>query len=194
VATGREPDNTLFLWSPSLNGNAKPSQILSGDATKLDNPRGLAFDKARELYALNDGYPNHRPDTVTIYARNASGNTAPIRMIDGFDTQIEQPTAMAVSGEMIYVFNQGIPFETRPHVTAYETSQTGDVPPTISISGENTQLSKAEGLAVDAAGFIYVNNGVNQILVFAPGATGDAAPVQVITSDIHFFEGQIAVR
>jgi len=197
VAASAGPYNTIFLWSAALNGNAKPSQTLAGDATKLDNPRGLGFNRANDIYVVNDGYPFAY---VTVYARDASGNTPPLREIDGYKTRIERPVAMAVSGDMIYVSNQGLgpPSETEPHITAYNVSQSGDVEPTILIEGPKTRLYHLMGgIGVDAAGYIYVNTfaaGRAHILAFAPGATGDVAPVQDIRSRKRFFDGQIALR
>lgn len=191
AAAGNDPSDSVFLWGRGLNGNAKPSQALAGRNTDLDDPRGLGFDESGNLYVVNNGYPSHRPDTVTVYAPDASGNARPLRKIEGLDTQIDQPNAIAIRAGMIYVFSLGVPRESDQHITAYKVLQSGDVKPAILIEGPKTHLGGGSGLAIDAAGFIYVNNH-NHILVFAPGATGDVAPVQIITS--RFFQGQIAVK
>jgi sugar lactone lactonase YvrE len=52
-----------------------------------------------------------------------------------------------------------------------------------SVSGAQTQLNAPIGVTVDANRYLYVANNAapNTILVFAPGASGDAAPVRVIS-------------
>jgi len=51
------------------------------------------------------------------------------------------------------------------------------------ISGASTGLNGPRGVAVDSAGQIFVaNTGTNTILIFAPGANGNVAPVAMLTS------------
>jgi len=50
------------------------------------------------------------------------------------------------------------------------------------ITGSNTQISGPYGVAVDASGYLYViSTSGSSILVFAPGATGNVAPVETIS-------------
>jgi sugar lactone lactonase YvrE len=80
-------------------------------------------------------------------------------------------------------------FSTEGTVTIYPASVTGNVLPTATIAGPNTQLGPAASVAFDAAGNLYVRNrrgcnefGANEsVAVFAPGATGNVAPIRSIS-------------
>ncbi len=58
----------------------------------------------------------------------------------------------------------------------------GNVAPSVTIAGSNTQLICPEGMAFDSAGVMYVADcGAKAILEFAVGASGNVAPAREIT-------------
>src|SRR5437762_12073590 len=68
-------------------------------------------------------------------------------------------------------------------ISIYASGASGDATPTATIAGSNTGLSTPQGIAVDAAGTIYVANDfiggpARRITVYAPGArrTGSRHP------------------
>ena len=80
--------------------------------------------------------------------------------------------------------------ESNDSVTEYGHLDQGNVAPALTIAGSKTKLNDPYGIAVDAAGYVYVGNcpqdvtkppAVGSILVFAPGASGNVAPVQRIS-------------
>src|SRR5262249_49190994 len=82
-----------------------------------------------------------------------------------------------VSRRTLYVVNNAA-----NSVTAYAAGATGNVGPTASISGTNTQLNAPINIAVSRKGKIFVTNlGTNAVTAFAPGSNGNAAPVATIT-------------
>ena len=61
--------------------------------------------------------------------------------------------------------------------------------------GGNTSLLRPFGITRDAAGRIYVaNDGTNAITVYAPGATGNAAPVAEIGGNKHWDKSALRHR
>ena len=80
-------------------------------------------------------------------------------------------------------------FSLAPGVVVFAAGASGDVIPIRTIAGDNTALSNAAGIARDAAGNLYVANpplnpvGGGSITVYAPEASGNAAPVRTITGD-----------
>ena len=71
-------------------GNAAPLRIISGPATGLANPAGLAVDTVNnEILVANIS-------SITVYSLTASGNVAPLRTISGVDTELAQPIGLAV--------------------------------------------------------------------------------------------------
>ena len=80
-------------------------------------------------------------------------------------------------------------FSLAPGVVVFAAGASGDVIPIRTLAGDNTALSNATGIARDAAGTLYVANpplnpvGGGSITVYAPEASGNAAPVRTITGD-----------
>lgn len=102
--------------------------------------------------------------------------------------------SIAPPAQTLATIDQGA--QTRPHgivtplvyvsnaldssVTAYDANDRGDVAPDIRIAGPHTQIVSATGIALDSMGRLYVCCGANGVNVYAPGATGDVAPVGTI--------------
>lgn len=85
------------------------------------------------------------------------------------------------------VYVTSVLFGTLPSsVLEFPTTASGDISPTSTIKGSSNSFFN--GLAVDAAGNVYVGtapdnsgNGGIEILVYAPGASGTAAPIRTIS-------------
>ena len=90
-------------------------------------------------------------------------------------------TVPALSDKPLYVAN----YYTTGTITVYAAGARCNATPTATIAGSNTGLSGPFGIALDAAGRLYVaNNGVaggpGSITVYAAGATGNATPTATI--------------
>lgn len=90
----------------------------------------------------------------------------------------------------IYVANALYPVGS---LTAYAQNANGDLRPLRTIAGSNTQIRQPEGVALDTRGRLYVANlygggtsGNGNILVFAPNANGNAAPIATIAQDLYY--------
>jgi sugar lactone lactonase YvrE len=189
AAVGGDPKNSAVVWNKGLDGNAKPTTIISGAATKLNSPGDVAFDGSGNLYVANAN------DAITVYAPNAGGNAAPLRTIAGKMTGLSLPGGLGIDRArgLIYVANL-----SGNAITAYKLSQSGNVKPTVAISGAKTGLDAPGGVAVDAAGYIYVSNHSfsrdRSLVVYKPGSNGNVAPVQIVKGDKVSLGGHIAVR
>jgi hypothetical protein len=81
-------------------------------------------------------------------------------------------------------------------ITGYPADSSGNIAPTIFIHGSKTHLWNPDAIAIDKAGYLYVGNEPlvpgpppASILVFAPGANGNVAPIQIIAgSKTHLAE------
>ncbi|MDQ2680505.1 MAG: hypothetical protein M3Y21_05715, partial [Candidatus Eremiobacteraeota bacterium] len=60
-----------------------PTYDLGGPSTQLSEPHQVAFDKAGNMYIANYGSGTGQ-GSMTVYAPNATGDTAPLRTIGGF--------------------------------------------------------------------------------------------------------------
>jgi hypothetical protein len=119
---------------------------------------------------------------IQVFAAGASGVATPVRTItlpNGDD-----PVALAVdaSGQLFVV-------DDSHEVLVYSSTADGTAAPTRTLSGALTALGPTTDIAVESSGAIYVATAVpngtfytGEILVFAPGATGNVAPERTITN------------
>jgi sugar lactone lactonase YvrE len=189
----------VAVFAPDSKGNLAPIATITGpktgDKTGVNNPVGLGFDPAGDLYVLNANGGPDNDGSVTVYPPDASGNVAPKEIIaNGAKdklTQFQSPAGMALdSAGNIYVTNNG-----KDTVTVYAAGKFGDVAPVKIISGSHTGLNKPHGIGVDSDGKIYVANdgsgdadddsgdseGVDTVTVYAAGSSGDIAPTATIS-------------
>ena len=127
---------------------------------------------------------------VTAYTLDGVGDVLRTDTIMGSRTGLNNPDAVAVdaAGD-IYVTNFGAATPATASITIYAPGATGDATPTATIAGSNTGLSTPQGIAVDAAGTIYVANDfiggpASRITVYAPGASGNATPDRSISGGL----------
>jgi sugar lactone lactonase YvrE len=138
------------------------------------------------VYVLNWLRSSPNSSAVDIYPAALSGNIPPSTVISGSQTQLAEPGGIVVdrSGE-IYVA-----VIDADEIVEFARGSSGNVSPTVVISGSHTTLSRPTGLALDGAGNLYVANcasgcGVGSaspgVLEFAAGASGNVAPIRVIS-------------
>jgi DNA-binding beta-propeller fold protein YncE len=119
------------------------------------------------------------PASVTVHSRTANGDAAPVRVIQGARTQLNQPDGIyrdPVSGEIV-VANAG-----DDSVLFFDKNATGDVAPTRVIQGPLTKLKGPVGVSIDAKrNELWVASWENHIAaVFPRTAQGNVAPLRVI--------------
>ena len=94
---GRERKLHHGLQPDRGNGNVAPLRIISGPATGLLNPSGLAVDTVNnEILVANIGSITADSSSITVYSRTANGDAAPLRTISGAATGLAQPIGLAV--------------------------------------------------------------------------------------------------
>jgi hypothetical protein len=186
----------VLIFSGSSNGDVSPSGTISGSETKLNDPHAVAFDAQGNLYVLNKGFMG----SVTVYAPSVSGNARPIRTIAGFSTELKKGAEyLAVDGAGNVYVSESLDVSAVKAPSAktiyadsllvFPAGADGDVKPLRTIKGDATRMDGIRGLALDAAGNLYVANTgepVNgrdaniRVTVYAPGADGNAAPIRTI--------------
>ena len=200
----REPRATVFSRLPqpisvAIEQFSGKSMVAATNVSILPNacPSGGHAGPLHASAAV--AVVNEASDSVTFYARpvnpNQRGGVPPTREIRGPHTQMTFPTAVAVDGAgRIYVMNSS---EEPGSVTIYDRGADGDATPIRSLSShliDNIDPEFPSPLAVDDIGEIFARGELlpadepfdnDEILVFAAGAQGDDAPVQVITDGLH---------
>lgn len=124
----------------------------------------------------NHGRFGQNNPSVTVYAATANGNVAPVARLAGKATkenQIQYPAVGPKGTLYISNLNGGT---SSGSVTESGSKLNGNIAPFAAITG----LRTPEGVALDAASYLYVAV-IDSLLVFAPGAKGPATPVRDIT-------------
>jgi len=158
----------------------------SGTSTTLPPPGTVpgASQAPQVLYFVTDANAN----ALTAYPLNANGNTPPTRTIAGSSTGLGFPRrVISDAAGNLYVANA--PGTGAHSITVYGPSANGNVSPLNTISGSNTGLTGADGMALDSSGNLFVANcslcfqssGTDAVLVFAAGASGNVAPAHTIS-------------
>jgi hypothetical protein len=159
------PGAAIFVFPESANGPTTPTRKISGPASQLVAPQGVAVDNSGNIYVADStGGPNGNGQ-VDVYA---PGSNVPLRTLGGTLSQIDQPTGIAVDSQGdVFVANDaggsvggtGSLLEFAPGV-GYNTAP-------IFVYG-NGQLSAPVAVTLDDVGNILVScDGNNQILEFA---------------------------
>ena len=169
---------SIKVFPLAKGGDLKPTFSISGNNTALSRSEAIAIDKSGNLFVAGNGQ-------VSVYHAGARGDVAPTRLIAGLNTGLSNATGIAVDGTgKIYVSNGGAP--DHGSITVYAPGAHGNVAPVAQIRGPQTRLGQPQALAVDTAGQIYVTNNPifdpDSIVVFAPGANGNIAPIATINS------------
>lgn len=199
-------EHAVATYSKFAKGHDVPIRSLAGVHTLLADPHGIAFDPKNDVYFVSnwgnfdiqEPYDYHKivigraypalsgtgkflPPSITVYPRNASGDTAPLRVISGPKTQLNWPSAMAVDPEHgeLYVVN-----DPADSVTVFKTDANGDVAPIRVIKGPKTLVKNPTGVYVDVKNdeLWVANFGNHTATVFKRTASGDTPPLRVIRS------------
>jgi hypothetical protein len=158
--------SSVLIFPANAKGNATPT-VLSGPATLLAGPRGLAFDKSGNLWVANSGN-----GTVTVYPSSslpAAGNVNPSQQIlpNGFMVSPADVILDANTPSFAYVSDPGA-----KAIFVYSSVASGAATPVRVIQGSATSLNNPSGIALSAVdGTLYVANATN-LLLFAPIAGG----------------------
>ncbi|MGH7813491.1 MAG: SBBP repeat-containing protein, partial [Candidatus Binataceae bacterium] len=205
-AKGDTTPGSITVYAANSFGTAAPMRDIEGADTGLDAPFGVAVYSGGSIYVTN----SQAAGSVAVYSSGATGDAAPAKTISGIGTGLLYPEAIALdSSGNIYVVNNaalftnvsctaaGMPaacctgsgtgtcgLQADDSIAYFPAGTNGDVAPTQSITGANTEMNNPYGLAVDSSGKIYVTNfGVGgALLIYAAGSNGvTVAPIATLS-------------
>jgi hypothetical protein len=182
-AVGGTPSVTEY--APESNGEVSPIATISGSATNLLEPTGLAIDSLGDLWVVNAS------GSILEFAPGSNGNVSPVTVIAGSNTGMTVPSGIVVDvAGNIWITNEQLS-TTPASVAMFTAGSNGNVTPAVTIAGSNTGLSNPAGLAIDANWNIYVANqtigaancpsATGAITVYSPGSNGNVAPAATIS-------------
>ena len=121
------------------------------------------------------------PPSITVYASNVKGDAAPLRVIQGPQTQMDWPTALTLDPERneLFVANDG-----GNSILVFDASASGDVAPLRVLKGPKSLVSNPTGVYLDKKNeeLWVANFGNHTSAVYKPSASGDTPPIRVIRS------------
>ncbi len=174
-------DEYAKIWSKSMEEETGLRSIPSLFAGGGGGGNGRGGERGEEWVANEGGGGGGWFDfpSITIHARGASGNPAPLRVSKGPRTQLNWPSHVALHEARGEVF---VANDADDSVLVFKITDNGDVPPTRVIKGPRTLIKNPTGVNVDA-----VNNelwvasmGNYTATVFPLTANGNAAPIRQI--------------
>ena len=182
----------VYVFRKQAEGEEEPLRFLEGYDTQLEDPHGIALDIENNLmFVSNFGnahnlnpetgetYGSFEPPSITVYPLNASGNTRPLRIIEGPETLLNWPSHMAlhVERQELFVANDG-----DSSILVFRASAEGDVAPIRVIKGPNTGILHPPGIALDERmnELFVASMGTPAVTVFPVTANGDVEPLRTI--------------
>ncbi len=121
------------------------------------------------------------PPSITVYSRSASGDTAPLRVIQGPKTQMDWPTGIAFDPGRNELF---VANDMGDSILVFSASASGDVAPIRVLTGRKTLIKNPTGVYIDTKNdeLWVANFGNHTATVYKLAASGDTAPLRVIRS------------
>ena len=202
-----QKDDAIVTYPKSAKGDDLPIRLLQGDRTMLADPHDIALDVQNNLmYVTNYGARTRRqeeeggdripnwplrdvvpgsgkfhPPSITVHRMDASGDTPPVRVIQGPKTRLNWGTGLALDsgrGEL-YVAN-----DMGDEVLVFESAAQGDVAPKRILKGPKSLIKNPMGVYLDLQNDeLWVTNfGNHTATVYQRTATGDTPPLRVIRS------------
>jgi len=171
----------ISAFARLANGNVAPDRIIEGQDTKLSRTmHGIAYDDVHDEILI----PVALSGAVLVFRGGATGQEAPLRVIQGQRTQLVRPHTIAVdpvNNEIIV----GDP--SNRSVTIFAREANGDVAPVRMIRGPRTNVHTVVGVGVDPTrGLIFaasrsIGEVDSGILMFKRTDNGNVEPTRKIT-------------
>ena len=172
-------EHSVTVYARTANGNSSPLRSIHGPLTQiLFTPHQIAVDALNNELLLTLGGVTG-PSRLVVHARTATGNVAPLRMLEGPDTHLNGPGGLAIdviNNELLVANFFG------NSVTVYERTANGNVAPIRTLQGSATGLNEPDGVVVDLLNdeLLVTNFGSNAVTVYARTANGNTAPLRTL--------------
>lgn len=181
----------VVVYRKMASGDEKPLRILRGPSTELEDAHGITLDTKNQLMYISNhgatssvrvrGMGRYEPPSITVHPLQASGDTPPVRIIEGPKTQLNWPAEVALDPERqeLYVANDG-----GNSILVFRATDNGDVAPIRVIAGPKTGIRNPIGLFLDTKNqeLWVANMGNHSATVYSRTANGDVAPLRTIRS------------
>jgi len=174
-------NNEIFV----ANHDSYHDAVLSEDnpnSVQAQLARGIAnLSVPTERLELRPSNGKYVDPSITVYARTAHGNAAPVRVIHGPKTGLSLPMKVFVdtAHNELFVANSG-----SNSILVFSRMANGDAAPIRKIEGPATKLKKPVGLFVDTKNdeIWATSPELHMAMVYRRTAQGNAAPLRILRS------------
>lgn len=174
-ATSPAAPSQVQLFPTGSSGGSAPYLVITGAATGLNVPSGIAIDSHHAIFVSNQQGASVEKFVVPTPTPTPSGTATPTPTPTPAPTATPAPTPTPVGPT---------PTPMPTPVPAYFDN----LAPVATISGALTMLMNPTGLGLDGAGNIYVADaGRKAVLVFAAAANGNVPPTANISGALTGF-------
>lgn len=180
---------SITVYPLAANGNVAPLRTLQGPLTALGGPLGMAVDFVHDELLVSN-YQVSYEGSVTVYSRTATGDSAPLRTIQGPHTGLNTPQGLALdlARDEIVVANSAFTSPARGSVIVYPRLASGDANPIREIAGAGTGLCNPIGVVLDPRNerLLVANSHFGSgdcseaVTTYARTAHDDAAPLLMV--------------
>lgn len=149
----------ILIFPPGSNGDAPPIRTITGPNTGLTSLRAIALDSHGNIYVTDNDErgTNGGVGTITVFAAGADGDVKPLRTINGPSPRhvphmipIFRLGALAVdlTGNIYVAAASSSDPASDECILVYSAHGAGNTKPIAIISGDNTDIFGAEGIAI----------------------------------------------
>jgi 6-phosphogluconolactonase (cycloisomerase 2 family) len=180
IVVTNSSSNSVAVFSRTANGNVAPTRTISGGSTGLAFPGQVVVDTAHDELAVANALG--ASSSITVFARTANGDVAPVRTIIGASTGLSNPQGLTL--DTVHDEYAAMNLTGGGSITVYSRTANGNVAPLRTIAGASAGFSNPRGLTLDLTHdeFIVANSlaTTNTVAVFSRTADGDVAPLRTI--------------
>jgi hypothetical protein len=180
--------NSITVYNWQDDGDVFPIRTIQGDLTQLATPGRMCVDGSGNLFVINDPSDSSDGRYITVFAPGALDNAAPIRVIRGDQTGIQE--AVGVTCERaggLYVLNG----EFGRSLLYFDADANGNVSPSRVVSGAMTGIIDSMGLSSNGlitfvpdhdVPVLCVCDSASGIFLIPLGAEGNVAPIGLVSA------------
>ena len=171
--------DTENQWLYVSNVGATSRNSFNQGWSRALNPGAATWEIPNRILDYIPGSGEFRPPSITVHDLKASGDTAPLRVIQGPLTQLNWPAHISVDAESDELF---VTNPVTHEILVFRATDSGNVAPIRVLGGPRTGLSHPHGVFVDPKDdeLVVANFGNHSSTVYAQTASGDTPPLRTI--------------
>lgn len=188
--TATSPNALLSFFTYDTATGFVPAGALSGGSWVTGLCVYVAFDSARNLYVGCQGSPQQPTGHILVFANGSIGDAQPIRTVTSPEVASGALAKIAVDpAGNIYVVTGNSTDDGGWATTLSVFGESSDTAPIRTMDLSARGLNDPSGVALDAAGNVYVTALLGPIEEFSAGASGDVSPLRSLAGS-DGYQGQ----